>query len=330
VGTMTFERAGAGFDPQTRAHCEDAAALLGPILELRRAAETGVFDRIGHAIARRIAELRSPDHPRTRLAAAAILGALLLLAFAHGDHRVTADAKIEGSVQRAIVAGLDGFISESNARAGDLVEQGQSLGKLDDRDLVLEQRKWAGKREQYRKEYREALSGLDRAQVNIASARISQAEAQLDLLEGDLTRTRLVAPFDGVVVRGDLSQSLGSPVTKGDVLFELAPLEGYRVILQVDERDVAYIEPDARGVLALSATPGDPLSFTVERLTPVATSEGDRNTFRVEAVLDAPSAILRPGLEGVAKIEIDRRPLIWIWTHELVDWIRLWAWSWWP
>ncbi len=46
--------------------------------------------------------------------------------------------------------------------------------------------------------------------------------------------------------------------------------------------------------------------------------------------VEAATAALRPGLEGVAKIEVGRRRLVWIWTHELFDWIRLWAWSWWP
>jgi RND family efflux transporter MFP subunit len=274
--------------------------------------------------------LRSSEHPRTRLIAASILGIVLSLTFVQGDHRVTADATIEGRVQRAIVAGVDGYIAEANARAGDLVKRGQPLGRLDDRDLQLERRKWAGRREQLRKEYRKALSGLDRAQVNIVSARIAQAEAQLNVLEGDLARTRLVAPFDGVIVRGDLSQSLGSPVSKGEVLFELAPLEGYRVILRVDERDVSYVTPGKRGELALSAMPGNRLDFTVERVTPVATAEDGHNTFRVEARVDAPTSALRPGLVGVAKIAVDRRRLFWIWTHDMIDWIRLWAWSWWP
>jgi RND family efflux transporter MFP subunit len=330
IGALTFERVGLGFDAQAQSDCEDAAAILGPILALRDAAEVGAMRRMGDWLSERLSELRGPDHPRARLVAACFAAFVLLLGLANGDHRVTADATIEGRIQRAIVSGLDGYIAEANARAGDLVKRGEPLGSLDDRDLRLERRKWMGRREQLKKEYREALSGLDRAQLNIVSARIAQAEAQLDLVDGDLARTRLVAPFDGVVVRGDLSQSLGSPVSKGDVLFELAPLEGYRVILRVDERDVSYLKPGEKGQLALSATPGERLAFTVDRITPVASALDGQNTFRVEAAVDAQAAALRPGLEGVAKIDVGRRRLVWIWTHELLDWIRLWAWSWWP
>jgi hypothetical protein len=50
----------------------------------------------------------------------------------------------------------------------------------------------------------------------------------------------------------------------------------------------------------------------------------------VEAELTEPSAMLRPGMEGVGKVDIGRRSLIWIWTHRLFDWLRLAAWSWLP
>jgi hypothetical protein len=35
-------------------------------------------------------------------------------------------------------------------------------------------------------------------------------------------------------------------------------------------------------------------------------------------------------MEGVAKIEIERRNLFWIWTHKLTHWVRMWFWTWWP
>jgi multidrug efflux pump subunit AcrA (membrane-fusion protein) len=154
--------------------------------------------------------------------------------------------------------------------------------------------------------------------------------AELELIDAQLERTRLVAPFAGVVVRGDLSQSLGTPVKRGDLLFEVAPLDGYRIILKVDQRDIAEPAPGQHGQLALAALPGETLPFTVERITPVSIPEDGRNYFRVEAHLDEPLPGLRPGMEGVAKIEVGARNIVWIWTHGLVDWLRLSTWSWLP
>ena len=81
----------------------------------------------------------------------------------------------------------------------------------------------------------------------------------------------------------------------------------------------------------VTSMPGDRFPFRVDRITPVNTAKEGRNFFRVEAVLEAGAgARLRPGMEGVGKIDIDERKLVWIWTHGLTDWVRLWIWSWLP
>jgi RND family efflux transporter MFP subunit len=331
VGALTLEQAeGSRIHADAVRLCEDAAATLGPLLDLERRLEARPLARLRAAVLRRFDLVASPGHPAARLMAAAGVAGFLLLGVMPGTHRVTADATLEGLVQRAVVAGIDGYVAEARARAGDVVQQGQVLARLDERDLVLERRQWTAGLDQLRREYREALSVHDRTQLNILQARIAQSRAQLALIDENLARTRLLAPFDGVVVQGDLSRSLGAPVEKGTVLFEVAPLDGYRIILEVDERDVAWVTSGKRGQLALSAMPGQPLPLAVEKITPVSSAVDGRNVFRVEASLLRPVASLRPGMEGVAKIEIGRRRLIWIWTHDLFDRLRLWAWSWWP
>ena len=80
----------------------------------------------------------------------------------------------------------------------------------------------------------------------------------------------------------------------------------------------------------MSALPGESIGFTVETITPVSEAIDGQNAFRVEARLDSIDQRLRPGMEGIAKTQVDRRLLLWIWTHKLMDWIRLKAWAWWP
>jgi hypothetical protein len=70
--------------------------------------------------------------------------------------------------------------------------------------------------------------------------------------------------------------------------------------------------------------------FTVSSITPVNLAKEGRNSFRVEAQLEHATERLRPGMEGVGKILIGERKLVWIWTHSLTDWLRLWAWTWLP
>jgi multidrug efflux pump subunit AcrA (membrane-fusion protein) len=150
-------------------------------------------------------------------------------------------------------------------------------------------------------------------------------------VEEQLARTVMSAPFDGVIVRGDLTQSLGAPVERGQVLFEIAPLDGYRVALQVDERDIGHVVAGQRGELTIASMPGERLAIAVKSVTPVNTAREGRNYFKVEAALDADAGErLRPGMQGVAKIHVDERKLVWIWTRSFTDWLRLWLWSWLP
>jgi len=210
------------------------------------------------------------------------------------------------------------------------VKAGDLIARLDDRDIRLERLKTLAQREQYSKQYREALANGDRAQIKILGSMMEQQEAQLQLIEEQLSRTTIAAPFDGVVVSGDLSQQLGAPVERGQILFEIAPLESYRVVLQVNERDIADVAVGQTGKLTLSSLPGETMDFRVQKITPVNTPKEGRNFFRVEAAPESSIDRVRPGMEGVGKIRVDERRLIWIWTRDLVNWARLWIWSWIP
>jgi hypothetical protein len=133
-----------------------------------------------------------------------------------------------------------------------------------------------------------------------------------------------------LVVSGDLSQALGSPVERGKVLFEIAPLDNYRAALQIDEREIGLLEQGRRGHLLLAGLPSEALEFTVTKMVPVPTAADGRNTFRVEAALDTAAPLLRPGMEGVGKIDAGQRSLLWIWSRGLLNWARLTAWEWLP
>ncbi len=331
IGVLTFERAGGEpFDAQTVEICRTVGMLLGPILGLKRENERSEWQRLREAAAGGARALFGPRHPGAKLLASLALAIVAFLSVASGDYRVSAKTVIEGEVQRAAVAPFEGYIAESRARAGDRVAKGQLVARLDERDLRLERTRLESEREQLLGRHRQAMAALDRAQMAMVAAQISQADAQLSLVEDKLSRAALVAPFDGVVVSGDLSQLLGTPVEQGKVLFQIAPLDAYRVILQVDERDIAQVHLGQPGELALSGIPDQKLRFTVKQMTPVSTSEDGRNYFRVEAQLDDASARLRPGMEGVGKIAAGERKLVWIWTHPLIDWLRLAAWKWLP
>lgn len=329
IGVLTLERrkeqpfAAAELDL-----CETVGQLLGPIVAMKRREARGWFARSGDALRHGAALLFGPRHPGLKLLVALGVAAATALALVTAPYRVNSKVVVEGAVQRAIVAPFQGYIAQGLVRAGDHVRQGQPMAKLDDRELRLERVRWASEAEQMARRYRQAAASQDRAQMSVAAAQEDQARAQLALVEERLARATLTAPFDGLVVVGDLSQLLGSPVEQGKVLFEVAPLDAFRVILNVDERDVAELAPGQRGELALAGMPYERLPFTVRQLTPVSTPQDGRNFFRVEARLEGAPVRLRPGMEGVGKVDVGERKLLWAWTHSFVEWLQLSLWQW--
>lgn len=330
-GAITLERPmGQGFEPRTVELLDAVATVIGPVLAQMRANDRPLPVKAWDSLVRQLKRLLGPGWFGRKLATAAMIALVAFFATARGDYAMTSPAAIEGRIQRSLVAPFAGYIWSEHVRAGEIVEEGQLLAKLDDQDLRLERLRLVTQRQQRMTEYDKALAARQRAEAAITRTQIEQAEAQLSLVEEQLARTRIAAPFGGVVVRGNLSQRIGGAVERGEELFQIAPLDAYRVILEVDEADIGDIAPGQEGTLVLASLPDARFAYRVERITPIAEQNQGRNFFRVEAALEGDTSRLRPSMLGVGRTQVGERLLIRIWTRRLVDWLRIAAWRWTP
>ncbi len=299
---------------------EQFVCLIGPALDLMRLSERSWTERVSDS-------LKTPGRYGGRALLAVLLLAGVAALWTPVEHWVGAPARLEGAIQRALVAPTDGFLKSAHVRPGDTVRADQVLAEMVEQDLELEQKKLESEIAQHENAVRGALSRGDRTLYATSAARADSAAAQLALIGEQRLRGRVRAPFDGVVIKGDLTQSLGAPVQRGEVLMTLAPSGEYRLIIEVDERDIAHLKAGQRGVLALAALPGSQVGLQVARVTPLASARDGRNFFEVEGKLDGLPAGARPGLSGVAKIQAGERAFGWVWGHKLVDWVSLKLWS---
>ena len=272
--------------------------------------------------------LRQPQRrTQRRLLAAAGLG-LLFVAAAPLQHEVGGRARVEGAQQQVMSAPTDGFVKTAHVRPGDRVKAGDPLVDLLEEDQRLERERLGSQLVQHENAYAAAMAKSDRVGASTSMARMGEAQAQLALIDGQLARGRVTAPFDALVVQGDLSQSIGAPVRQGDPMMTLATTAQSRVVVDIDEADIGWVRQGQRGYLALSSLPWDSQDVVVERIAPLARAVEGRNVFEVEARLAPPGGELRPGMLGRAQVVVGRMPPLWSWTRHALDRIRLAWWSW--
>ncbi|VAW55811.1 hypothetical protein MNBD_GAMMA07-806 [hydrothermal vent metagenome] len=331
TGAVMFERQGEGndFDDKTIELCEQLAELFSPILHYRHLHDRPVLEKMKDTCGRIFSNILGTDYLGFKFVVSLFIGLFVFAFYLQWEYKVTAGASLRGAIERVITSPEEGFIKDASARPGDLVNAGDTLATLDDRDLKLEVLKWSGKHKQVSKEYRKALAIHDLSKIGILRSQLSQAEAQMKILNLKLNRTVIKTPISAVIVSGDYTRELGSPVERGQVLYKVSPLENYNVVLNVNESDISLIKVGLQGELTLSAAAESTFELEIVKITPVLTAENGINYFQVEATLLSTPKFLRPGMQGIAKIEVGKHRMLWIITHKMIDWVRLKLWSWW-
>lgn len=242
------------------------------------------------------------------------------------SHRISARAAIQAKDLQVLIAPQSGFIATSHIRAGDSVAKHQLLATLDTRELQLAANKWRSETRKNQQAADRALATRDKVKLSGLRADAVGIAAELALIESQVDRTELKAPFDGVVLSGDLSQSLGAAVVQGDTLFTIASSDEYELVLDVEEQDIGLVSEGQSVKVRMAALPNDTWDATVTSVLPVAVSTSEANIFRVAAQLLAPSPRLRVGMEGVAKLHVGQRSIAWVYTRSLREQFQLMLW----
>lgn len=298
-------------------------ALVGPILALMIEVDQPLHTRMLSAIEKRWH--RSPS-TRLKIWLTIAIAATALLIWPFGQE-LSGRARVEAIAERSITAPQDGFIQAVHVRPGDRVEESHLLLELSAQDLQLDAQRVGSEVVKHESAYMAALVRSDRAQMAVNLADLQEAQAQLALSKSRLVRSRIESPIAGIVTDGDLTRSVGAPVKRGEILLTIAPGQGRRVIVQIDEQDIRHVQPGQSASLALSALPWDSLPMKIVRVAPLARTIDGANVFEVEALPEQAMAVLRPGMTGVARIRVGRESLAAYAARKVGNALRLCWWT---
>ncbi len=327
VAVLTCERNEAPFNAselqQLRLACDQVA---------RRLSELKHYDRwFGARWAVHVREYFAgwlgPEHTWSKVSAIAIVMLLALLFLVRVHYRVEGNFILRSDEAGYSTAPFDGYIDQVYTRAGDLVTNGQPLLALNRSELLLDQASAQADVLRWSREAEKARASDDIADMRIDEAQAKQAQAEVDLDTYHLNSAVIRAPFNGVVVQGDLRERIGMPVKEGDVLYEVARIDTLYAQAEIPERDVKEVLSSTKGEIAFVTQPKLKFPVTVQMIEPAAVPQKDGNVFLVRLTPDNGSQPWwRPGMTGLCKLSANKHTLFWILTHRTVDFLRMKLW----
>ena len=305
-----------------------AVDLLAPQLYDRHENDRWLITKIGLSAEGLGKKIVGPQHTLAKMLVLLGAAVVIFLCLFRPMYHVNAQFQFEATDKRKLDVPFDGQIEDVYVLPGNLVKKDQILLKMRTFDKQLELNKAEDAARKAEAEYRKDVTDGKDADAEIARHEIDADNADVQYNQELIDRGVIRAPFDGVVLSSehDLMDERNVPKKEGDELFVIASSNSLRAQLAVSERDIQQMSVGKKGMLATTALPTERYSFTIDRIVPMPELKEGDNTFTVYAHLDESSPTWRPGMAGEARVDIEHRPLIWIWTHKFIDYLKFKLW----
>jgi multidrug resistance efflux pump len=278
-------------------------------------------------------------HTWVKLLVIGLFGLILFTVFGQGNNDAEGSFQFESTVQQALVAPFEGKLESVLVKPDDTVKTGQELAKLETKDLEDKLTKAQSDLAGSIVDANSALGKVHQdpskmADYQIAQAQQEKAKAEIAWLEQMIRDASIRSPIDGKVVSDtDWTRQFRPFVKVGDVIFEIAPLNKMRAMIDVPEDQIAEVVVGNKGELATVGYPEKKIHFKVDRIYPVAAQADQTNVFKVEVALDQADLQkyggfrwISPGVKGMARIHLGTRPYCQLWTQKLINWVRMKLW----
>ncbi|MDZ7363458.1 MAG: efflux RND transporter periplasmic adaptor subunit [candidate division KSB1 bacterium] len=215
---------------------------------------------------------------------------------------------IEAEDAITVVSEIDATVIDLPFKEGAAIAKGGLIAQLDDIQLRAEEERAKAILEQRQVTYERIKTitdeGLGTAQsLDDAAAALKVAEADLALIRARLRKTRIVAPFAGIV--GARKVSPGAFVRAGSPITELAQVNRLRINFSAPERYYSSLQRGAEVKVSTTAYPGYELTGKVDIIEPVV-DPATRRT-KIVARIDNPGGKFRPGMSANVTVVLSER-----------------------
>ena len=221
---------------------------------------------------------------------------------------VRATGRIEAVNAVDLRPDADGRVTQLFFVEGQNVGRGQALVKIDDALLRAQAARSAADRDLARQQLARVKRLRDQnasspADLERAEAQARSADAALSLLQLQIDRTTVRAPFSGVV--GQRFVSVGDYVNNGTRLLTLQTVDPQRAVIEVPERYAVQLRQGQELKFTVAAQPGRTFNARVAFIDPVV--NGTNRTILVKANAENRDRLLKPGMFIEARLATTTR-----------------------
>jgi len=207
-----------------------------------------------------------------------------------------------------VVSEIDALVISLPFREGQAIAKGGLIAQLDDAQMRAEETRAEAILEQKKASYARIKKITDEGigiQQNLddAAAELKVAEADLALIRARLKKTRIVAPFSGIV--GARQVSPGAFLRAGSPIVDLAQIQQLRVIFSAPERFYSTLQRGSEVRVSTSAYPDEELIGRVDVIEPMV-DEATRRA-KIIARIDNSKGKFRPGMSANVTVVLSER-----------------------
>jgi membrane fusion protein (multidrug efflux system) len=216
---------------------------------------------------------------------------------------------IEAIEAITVVAEIDATVKRLPFREGSTVRKGELIAQLDDLQLAAEVDRAAALSSQFQANYERIKSVVEQKagapqDLDDAAAALKVAEANLDVARARFAKTRITAPFAGLI--GSRRVSVGSFVRAGQAITEMANINAMRVNFSTPERYLSKLRQGAAVTVSTTAFPDYELAGKIIVIDPILDST--TRSAGVVAELKNPGQKFRPGMSANVSAVLSARP----------------------
>lgn len=215
---------------------------------------------------------------------------------------------IESNDRIEVVSELDAIVRSLPFTEGQSVARGALLAQLNDTEIKAEADRAGALHEKAKADFERAQAlfqqnAIPQQALDDARTALRVAEATAAINRARLAKTRIRAPFSGLVGRRRVSP--GAYLRTGEVITELARVDEMKVSFAAPERFARTLRSGVAVEVTTPALPTERFSGRVSVVDPIINP--DTRTVGLVARIPNPSGRLRPGMSANVSVTLSQR-----------------------